>query len=69
MKICGVHICSVCMVSLFVRSFVRSFVIHTHVNGGLLGKDSAHRQINVRAVADCAYKQGIIGENECHNAI
>ena len=72
-KFRGVHISFVCMAGLyvcsFVRSFVRSFVIHTHVNGGLLGKDSAHRQINVRAVADCAYKRDIIGENECHNTI
>ena len=57
--------CFVCLVGWFVCLFV----IHTHVNGGLLGKDSAHRQINVRAVADCAYKQGIIGENEYHNTI
>ena len=49
--------------------FVCLFVVHTHVNGGLLGKDSAHRKINVRAVADCAYKQDIIGKNECHNTI
>ena len=52
-----------------VGLFVCLFVVHTHVNGGLLGKDSAHRQINVRAVADFAYTQGMIGENERHNTI
>ena len=57
------------LVGLFVCSLACLFVIHTHVNGGLLGKDSAHRKINVRAVADCAYKQDIIGKNECHNTI
>ena len=55
---------------IFVCLFVCLFVIHTHVNGGLLGKDSAHRKIKIRAVDDYrAYKQDIIGKNECHNTI
>ena len=47
---------------LLVCLFVGWLVIHTHVNGGLLGKDSAHRKIKIRAVHDYrAYKQDIIG--------
>ena len=65
----GTYLFGFVFFGLFVSLLACLFVIHTHVNGGLLGKDSAHRQINVRAVADCAYKQDIIGENECHNTI